>query len=239
MAKGIYVGVNTPIPIYEEDVVNNKTITGSDYNELFSVKNNNTAYNFAWNSSKSRFETNMHTHSTSNATSWTALCDMTISFDYGVSSESGYDEFLISLLRTNVGNVIVANNISGSETGSSGVLEMSTGDILQFYYAKDSSASTGDDCGYIENVQVSYVGQVITGYENKDVARKVKKAYVGIKQFEPRELPEGYTQVEYIESSGTQYINTGFIPTSENMRVVCDHLLTTIPKGKTLFGVEN
>lgn len=40
-------------------------------------------------------------------------------------------------------------------------------------------------------------------------ARKVKKAYVGIQQFEKRELPEGYTHVEYIESSGTQYVDTG------------------------------
>lgn len=37
----------------------------------------------------------------------------------------------------------------------------------------------------------------------------------------PRKLPEGYTQVEYIESNGTQYINTGFKP-NQDTRVVID-----------------
>lgn len=30
-----------------------------------------------------------------------------------------------------------------------------------------------------------------------------------------RTLPEGYTELEYLESSGTQYINTGFIPNAQ------------------------
>lgn len=34
-------------------------------------------------------------------------------------------------------------------------------------------------------------------------------------------LPDGYTQLEYIQSSGTQYIDTGFIP-NQNTRVVVD-----------------
>ena len=55
----------------------------------------------------------------------------------------------------------------------------------------------------------SGTGTFAVGTSNyTSTARKVKKAYVGIQQFEPRELPEGYTQVEYIESSGTQCIDT-------------------------------
>lgn len=53
------------------------------------------------------------------------------------------------------------------------------------------------------------------------VARKIKKGYIGVENFVPRNLPSGYTQVEYIESSGTQYIDTGFKP-SNNSRVVMD-----------------
>jgi len=34
-------------------------------------------------------------------------------------------------------------------------------------------------------------------------------------------LPDGYTLLEYIKSSGTQYINTGFNP-NQNTKVVCD-----------------
>ena len=31
-------------------------------------------------------------------------------------------------------------------------------------------------------------------------------------------LPLGYTEVEYLQSSGTQYIDTGFIPTNDNFK---------------------
>ncbi len=41
-------------------------------------------------------------------------------------------------------------------------------------------------------------------------------------------LPEGYKRREYIQSSGTQHIDTGFMPTN-NTRVVLDAQYTTIP----------
>ena len=40
-------------------------------------------------------------------------------------------------------------------------------------------------------------------------------------------LPAGYKQVEYIESTGTQYIDTGFIP-NQDTRVVIDYQLTEV-----------
>jgi hypothetical protein len=41
-------------------------------------------------------------------------------------------------------------------------------------------------------------------------------------------LPAGYTQLAYIESSGTQYIDTGVVPQS-NSRLVCDFQYTSLP----------
>ncbi len=47
---------------------------------------------------------------------------------------------------------------------------------------------------------------------------KIKRAYLGetpvFEGSKPSRLPEGYTEVEYIESSGTQYINTGVKPST-------------------------
>ena len=57
-------------------------------------------------------------------------------------------------------------------------------------------------------------------------------------EFIPR-LPQGYQEVEYIESSGTQYIDTGYKPTGENMRLVIDYMYTASPNGKSLFGAES
>jgi hypothetical protein len=50
-------------------------------------------------------------------------------------------------------------------------------------------------------------------------------------------LPIGYKQLEYIQSDGTQYIDTGFVPTA-NTRVVMDFQLTKAGKDNLcLFGV--
>lgn len=49
-------------------------------------------------------------------------------------------------------------------------------------------------------------------------------------------LPDGYTQVEYIESSGTQYVDSGVIPTSENLKVDLDFKFTADFSKSTLFG---
>lgn len=51
------------------------------------------------------------------------------------------------------------------------------------------------------------------------------------------ELPLGYTKLEYIESSGTQYIDINFAP-NNNTRVVMDVQITDPGTTKTLFGAR-
>lgn len=48
-------------------------------------------------------------------------------------------------------------------------------------------------------------------------------------------LPSGYTRLEYIESTGTQYINTGVTPDA-NTKVECDFLAKTLDCG--VFGAR-
>lgn len=50
-------------------------------------------------------------------------------------------------------------------------------------------------------------------------------------------LPSGYTQLDYIESTGTQYINTGFTP-NQNTRVMCgfEYLGSRPADHAVLFG---
>lgn len=49
-----------------------------------------------------------------------------------------------------------------------------------------------------------------------------KGAYIGAKNFEPSPLPSGYTQVEYIESTGTQRIDSGVVPGSNDFALEMD-----------------
>lgn len=57
----------------------------------------------------------------------------------------------------------------------------------------------------------------------------------------PREeltLPDGYTELEYIKATGTQYINTGFAP-NQNTRVVCDAVFAAQSAAAWLFGARH
>ena len=50
-------------------------------------------------------------------------------------------------------------------------------------------------------------------------------------------LPDGYTQLVYVESDGTQYVNTNFAP-DNNTRVVCDVVFPVTDLGTWLFGAR-
>lgn len=65
--------------------------------------------------------------------------------------------------------------------------------------------------------------------------RHFTETVLGSVEKEPSVLPEGYTQVEYIESSGTQYIDTGFIP-NQDTRVTLSAYNTSESSGWT-YGV--
>ncbi len=72
-----------------------------------------------------------------------------------------------------------------------------------------------------------------------DGARKIKAGHViDITRFEKRDLPDGYAQVEYIESTGTQYINTGFTP-NQSTRVVIDVDMAAATSTKGIFGCRS
>ena len=51
-------------------------------------------------------------------------------------------------------------------------------------------------------------------------------------------LPIGYKRLEYIQSSGTQYIDTGFKP-NQDTRVVCDTIFPVSATAYWLFGARN
>lgn len=57
--------------------------------------------------------------------------------------------------------------------------------------------------------------------------------YIGADKFLKRDLPSGYTQVEYIQSSGTQYIDTGF-KANHNTKVVMHAALTSTPDSASI-----
>ncbi len=81
------------------------------------------------------------------------------------------------------------------------------------------------------------IGKKLYITDDNLVHRKAKKAYLTVLNFAKRDLPDGYTQVEYIESSGTQYIDTGFKP-KYSSRVVMD-VSGVGTASQFLFGARN
>lgn len=53
--------------------------------------------------------------------------------------------------------------------------------------------------------------------------------------YNPSRLPAGYTEVEYIENSGTSYLNTNFVP-NQDSRIVADMQLVTASNYPRLWG---
>lgn len=51
-------------------------------------------------------------------------------------------------------------------------------------------------------------------------------------------LPDGYTQLEYIQSSGTQYINTGFKSPSSGLKIALSFEYIADHSEETLFGCQ-
>ena len=99
MAKGIYVGVETTFPIYEEKV-ETAAITVDNISNYFKVTND--SYYFAGNGST--FTTNNGgEHNSTAKTTLEALQDISsITFDYSYSSEVNYDKFTLQVAGTTV-----------------------------------------------------------------------------------------------------------------------------------------
>lgn len=59
----------------------------------------------------------------------------------------------------------------------------------------------------------------------------------GVTIWKKHDLPPGYTPLDYIETTGTQYIDTGFVP-NQDTRVVCDFMLTEIVNLGGIYGAR-
>jgi hypothetical protein len=70
--------------------------------------------------------------------------------------------------------------VSGTTTSKSWSGSITKGTTITFKYDKDGSTNMYDDKCTFSNMVCTYTGQTITGYESKSVARKIRKAYIGI-----------------------------------------------------------
>lgn len=124
-----------------------------------------------------------------------------------------------------------------NESGVVGLYDLSS---KKFYGDAAGGAFTaGAEVETTPSTELTHlIGKKLYITDDSLVYRKAKKAYLTVPNFTKRDLPDGYTQVEYIESSGTQYIDTGFTPNS-NSRMVLDFAATDVSGTNNIAGSRN
>lgn len=241
MSKGCYVAALSQVPIYEET----QTTTDLSTSTITSFFTHDAGSGSTkWVMSDDSTGTiklvpgNIGIDSTSARITLTAVTNLTnVHLNCSYTTETNCDKITIA-----AAGATVANAVSGKGTKSwTGNIKKGQGIVLT--YVKDESYSASGEAN--TNVTITCdarvsTTQTIVGYEEKILARKsrklyqvidgatkkIQKGYLVRENFSRRALPSGYTQIEYIESNGTQYIDTGFVP-DNNTRVVMDAQLTT------------
>lgn len=171
--KNGYVGVRTAFPIYETQTTTEKVnIVGSNIGLYFGTRFDY----FGW--SDTRFKSNNKgvVNSTSLAI-LTALQDCTVTYTYNYGTEQNYDKFSLTVKGTTI-----HNNVSGVGTARTRTDTLTKGQTIVFKYTKDGSVDSNGDYFEFYNMSatVTTTKEVQVGTDYRDVARKIKKAYVGV-----------------------------------------------------------
>lgn len=198
-----YIGVREDVPIYEMQT-NSYNITVDNINDYFSRVNGSTYY-FVGNGSV--FTSNNKGKASQTATTTlTALRDMEVSFDYSYSCRSG-DYFTLTVGASTIENKVY--NTTTQRKSWSGTL--AKGQTISFSYSKNASLNGGEDQCTFSNMVVSFEERVQTGSVSKDLARIIRKAYVGIGGVARPCMGSGlafYGTVGYLSSSRYQMAAT-------------------------------
>lgn len=174
--KSIYVGVSTEVPIYET-VTKPIMITASNIADYFEVTNS--TYYFA-GSGNVFTANNLGVNSTTATTALKLKQDVTnLLFQYKYITEQNYDKFTIK-----VGSTTVLNAVSGTTSGATlttyNAGDLTAGTTLTFSYTKDGSQSASGETCLFQGMSFTTETKTQTGTETKQLARKIKKAYVGV-----------------------------------------------------------
>ena len=114
---------------------------------------------------------------------------------------------------------IVGNGDSGSFQSNAHTLDWAGNAWFAGDVYVSSTSGTNKDEGSKKVATESYVDSKIEKFEEN---------------FTP--LPAGYTRIQYIESTGTQFINTSFYPSGNKYRVVMTFMYTRGHGSLSLFG---
>lgn len=139
--------------------------------------------------------------------------------------------FVSSLITTNLTVTIPSgvNQLYYNFRKQSDPSSLDPSDITNVQLEKGFSSTSYEPYGYKIPVTVTNSNDE-TSTTNIYLNEPLRKIGNGV----PQPLPAGYTQVEYIQSSGTQYINTGFTP-NQDTKIEIDFIMNDYT-GKAIYG---
>lgn len=175
--KNGYVGVRTAFPIYQTQTTTENVTINSDalLSKYFTVTNS--GYGFAWNTTYSQFRSlNGGKKGTAQVT-LTALQDCTVTYTYNYGTEDKYDKFTLTVKGSTIHSAV-----SGVGTAKTRTDTLTKGQTIVFTYSKDGSVDKNGDyvAFYNMSATITTTKEVQVGTDYRNVARKIKKAYIGI-----------------------------------------------------------
>ena len=150
-------GISVDIQKFKEDYIKNDSVTSIDTDIMISYDLENDKAKlekfYASKGTLMYISNNQGKHNTNAQTTleFKTKSSGSISFDWKVSSESGYDKISIKL-----NSVYIVNNQSGIKNGSYNVLLNKDKDYkLEMIYSKDGSVNKNEDAATISNFKIT------------------------------------------------------------------------------------
>ena len=127
---------------------------------------------------------------------------------------------------------------SDKTTVSGGTITPTFADLKELQNDMAVGITLPSDISVSDKITIDFLGSNdVVDIDDKPI-KKLSKDEEWIFQFvSGPTLPSGYTELEYIQSSGSQYINTGFIPKYDS-RIVLDAEVTDSSIVCALFGAR-
>ena len=130
---------------------------------------------------------------------------------------------------------------SESTTVSGGTITPTFADLKELQNDTAVGITLPSDIANVDKITINFLGSNdvvdIDDKPVKELSKDTEWIFQAVTEMQTARLPDGYTELTYIQSSGTQYIDTGFKP-NQDTRVVGDmqFLNNTSGNPASLFG---
>ena len=128
---------------------------------------------------------------------------------------------------------------SESTTVSGGTITPTFADLTELQNDTAVGITLPNDIVNVDKITIDFLGSNdvvdIDDEPVKELSKDTEWIFQAVTEMQTSRLPDGYTELTYIQSSGTQYIDTGFKP-NQDTRVVGDMQFMDNTSDNSLFG---